>query len=157
MTKTCLNLWERFGREYRIGFDPAYDHRNVPRDKLDPWMMTIPCHKGVIYPFGGDVLAVEVDHHPSAAHKLVAVPGVRIHQDGGSGGEITFTFPADSFDAVAAIVQPKRRRRLSPEQRERLVAVGQAALARHRHGANVERRFDERQAGLPVSSDPEAV
>jgi hypothetical protein len=67
----CVNLRQRFGRQYRVTFDPAYDPRNVPRDHLDPWMMQIPCRGGVaFYPHGSDLLAIEVDHRPKAARRL---------------------------------------------------------------------------------------
>ena len=35
-----------------------------------------------IYPYGRDLLAVEVDHHPGVARKLLGIPGVTFHQDG---------------------------------------------------------------------------
>ena len=33
---TCVNLLERFGEDYQITFDPAYDSRGVPRRCLSP-------------------------------------------------------------------------------------------------------------------------
>ena len=124
-TMKCINLAERFGDVYRIGHDEAAESRN------DPWGMTLPCQRGTIYPFGGDKLAVDVDGRPAAARKLASIPGVRAHQDAGWGGEMTFVFPVDMFDAVAAIVRPKwlpGPRRLSDEQRQANVA----RLARYR-------------------------
>jgi hypothetical protein len=131
-----VNLRQRFGDRYRIGFDPAYDQRNVPRDKLDPWAMTIPCRSGLIYPFGGTALAVEVDGHPGLARRLATLPGVRLHQDGDC--EKTFVFDAADFDAVAAIVRPRVRRRchLSAERRAAFAAAGATALRRHRCQSN---------------------
>ena len=67
LNNVCVNLRERYGKQYRIAFDPAYDPKGVPRDKLNLWMMTVPCRFGVIYPHGGDRLAVEVNYHPQAA------------------------------------------------------------------------------------------
>ena len=49
----CINLNEHFGTRYRITFDAAYDSRTRPPAKLDPWMMQIPCQRGVMYPYGG--------------------------------------------------------------------------------------------------------
>jgi len=129
----CVNLRDRFGKTYRISFDPAYDPKHVPRDKLDPWMMQIPCECGVIFPHGDDVLAVEVTY--AMAKRLDAL-GLRLHQDGDI--ERTYLFPVSRFDEVAAIVKPRRRRKLSPEHREKLVAAGTAALARIRHGTNTQ-------------------
>ena len=132
----CVNLRDRFGDTYRITFDPAYDPRHVPLEKRDACMMQIPCLQGVIFPFGGDVLAVDTVRHHAAARKLAALEGVWTHQDGGWGGEMCFLFHVDLFDAVAAIVKPRKRRRLSPEQNAKLQAAnsgaGAAALARWR-------------------------
>jgi hypothetical protein len=129
---TCVNLLERFGEDYQITFDPAYDSRGVPRRCLGPWMMQLPCRgKGVtIYPHGGSWLAVEVDRRPGLVKKLVAIPGVELRQDGD--GEKTFLFPVGRFSEVAAVVQPHRRRRLSPERR--------AELARRLLAAKTSRR-----------------
>jgi hypothetical protein len=127
------DLRQRCGDRYRVSQDAAAD------SLADPWTLTIPCQRGTIYPFGGALLAVDVDYHPGAARQMAALPGVRVHQDGGWGGEMTFTFPVDLFEAVAAIVRPRRRRRLSREHNAKLQAAG----ACHRYGTkcNLEARF----------------
>jgi hypothetical protein len=122
-----VNLKERFGHQYKIGHDPA---ATTWGEKADPWMMTIPCRLGTIYLHGGDLLAVEIDGHPKAARQVAAIPAVSCWQDGDD--EKTFLFPADRFDEVAAIVQPRRRRQLSAEHQARLVGAGKAALERFR-------------------------
>ena len=116
-TATCVNLLEAFGKDYQVTFDPAYDRRRVPRRCLDPWMMQLPCRgKGVcIYPHGGPHLAVEVDGRPGLVKKLAALRGVRPWQDGD--GEATFLFDVALFEAVAAVVRPRKRRRLPEGQR----------------------------------------
>ena len=116
-TATCVNLLEAFGEDYRVTFDPAYDRRRVPRRCLDPWMMQLVCRgRGVtIYPFGGDRLAVEVDGRPGLVKKLVAIPGVELWQDGTR--EQTILFDLALFEAVAAVVRPRKRRRLPEGQR----------------------------------------
>lgn len=113
---TCIDLRDRFGRDYHIGLDPAADRRG------DPWYFTLPCRKGVIYPFGGDLLAVEIIGHPVIARRVGNIPGVRLHQDGDS--EETYVFHAELFLSVAVLVLPRKRRRLSDEDRERLVQAG---------------------------------
>jgi hypothetical protein len=106
----CVNLKERYGDRYRLGWDPADEsgHR-------DPWMMVLLCQRAVIYPHGGDQLAVEVDGHPVTARRLAEL-GLRCTQDGDH--EKTFVFPLERFEEVAALVLPRRRRQLTPEQRE---------------------------------------
>jgi hypothetical protein len=125
----CVNLRERFGADYRITFDDCYDSFHVPRACLDPWMMQIRCRGGVtIYPHGGDLLAVEVDYHRYLAKRLAAIPGVTLHQDGGN----EKTFPLALFEQVAALVRPRRKRKLSLEQRA--AATARLAQARARLG-----------------------
>ena len=116
----CMNLREMFGDRLRITFDQAYEPRKVPKDKLDPWMMQIPCKFGTIYPYGSDILAIEVDHHFHVAPVLNALKGVTLYQDGD--GEKTFLFPLELFDKVTAIVQPRQRRHGNPENGARLSA-----------------------------------
>jgi len=140
MILTCINLRERFGRRYRTGFDDAAGNRD------DPWMMTIPGRFGTIYPHGRDRLAVEVDGHPRIAKQVAAIPGIVLHQDGDD--EKTFVFPVDLFDQVAAIVEPKRVKRLTDEQRARLVEAGQ--LYRFQAGDELQFRVGHpRMTGQP--------
>jgi len=44
----------------------------------------------------------------ATARKVAALPGVRVHQDGGWRGEMTFVFPLGLFEQVAGIVKAKR-------------------------------------------------
>ena len=113
----CVNLMEEFGERYRVTFDPAYDPKNRPREKLDAWYMQIPCERGTIYPWSEDRLAVEVDHRPITAKKLAALDDVVLVQDGDN--EKTFAFPLSMFDAVAELVLPRRKRRLTDDQKQK--------------------------------------
>lgn len=56
-----MNLLERFGKRYKVMFDPAYDPKGRPHDNLDPWYMQVACQRATIYLFGGTTLAVEVE------------------------------------------------------------------------------------------------
>lgn len=134
MNDTCINLWRQFGK-YRITFDPAYDPRHVPRDKLDPWYMQIPGRRGCIVPWDGTTLAVEVDGRPVTARRLAESGVCNLLRDGDDGQ--TFLFDLADFAVVAAIIRPKRRRRLSQEQRAKLVAAG----ARHRFQSRGTEQF----------------
>src|SRR5260370_15261696 len=145
MIPTCINLRERFGQQYRIGFEEGAENRN------DPWMMTIPGRFGTIYPHGGENLTVEVDGHARIAKKVGAIPGIVLHQDGDD--EKTFVFPVDLFDQVAAIMEPKRIKRLTDEQRARLVEAGQ--LYRFQAGAKVG--FPERQDPPTAKGDQDRL
>ena len=133
----CINLNERFGDRYKIGWDPAYDPRHRPRDKLDPWMMLLLCERAVIYPWGGSLLAVEVVGRRPTAKRLAAL-NLKQVQDGDT--EAAFVFDIMQLEAVAALVKPRRRRRVSEKERTRL-----AELSR-KHG------FGTRQSHRPVRS-----
>jgi hypothetical protein len=121
MSQECINLQERFGDRFRITWDPAYDPKGI--HAKDPWYMQIPgAKRGVtLYPHGGDTLAVEVNYHPGVCRQLDAL-GLKLHQDGGRHGERTYLFNVSRFEEVAAIVQPRKRRRLNPEQRAECTA-----------------------------------
>ena len=137
MNTACIDLVARFGGEYRISRDPAAEGRT------DPWMAQIPCQRGIIYPHGGDMLAVEVDGRPITAGKLAAL-GLTLHQDGDR--EKTFLFPVEGFPEVAAIVLPRKRRRQTPEQRQAAIerlAGFQFRPARQSNGG--ERQGEETQ------------
>jgi hypothetical protein len=130
-TATCVNLLERHGADYRVTFDPAYDSRKVPKRCLDPWLMQLRgAGRGVtIYPHGGTRLAVEVDNRWKVAQQLAGLSGVELWQDGD--GEKIFLFDVALFDRVAAIVKPRKRRRLTDEQKARLAAGGRQFKPRH--------------------------
>lgn len=112
---TCVNLWRMLGDEYKISTDPAYDKAGIRRVNLDPWYFTIPCKYGTIWPYGGDVLAIEIDYHNPTAQKVRAIPGVKVKHDGDK--EKTFLFPLRLFADVARLCHPYRRPRLTPEQK----------------------------------------
>ena len=113
----CINLQKQFGTRYRIAFDPAYDPRNRPKDKLDPWMMQLPCQRGVVYPQGGSLLAVEVAGRAITRKRLRELDCVTVTQNGDD--FLAVTFDVADFDAVAQIVKPRRKRTMSAKNRER--------------------------------------
>jgi hypothetical protein len=129
---TCINLRERFGDRFRIGHDPA---AVTWGEKADPWMMTIPCVNGTIYPHGGSRLAAKC--YGPTAKKLLTVAGVTVHQQGDR--EWTLLFDVSSFNEVAEIMKPRKRRHLSPE-RARAIGSGTAYK-------QLETAPDEVQAG----------
>ena len=114
----CLNLNHRFGKRYKIGWDECHQRR----DK-DPWLMQIPCEHGHIYPHGGEILGFASDKRGGIAKSLASQPYATVAQDGADGMNILFN--VTHFANVVKIVKPKRRRRLSPQARENLIADGE--------------------------------
>jgi hypothetical protein len=118
----CPDLARLFGDKFKLAHDPVARSR---REKADPWLMTMPCRFGTIYPQGRGRLAVEVDDHPGKARQLALIPGVALVQDGDH--EQTFVFPVELFDQVAQVTRPYRRPRVSPVSRANLVPGGLVA------------------------------
>jgi len=115
---TCLDLRERFGRQYRLSWeaDGATRTQWAPEDR--PWLLQLSCRRGVIYPVGGEQLAAYTEQPRIGAQlrKLPCVVSAR------GDVEVTITFHVDQIDAVLEILKPRRRRHVSGEQRERLTA-----------------------------------
>jgi hypothetical protein len=132
---TCINLLDRLGTRYRVSFDPsrAADH---PRT-ADPWEMQIQCERGVIFPFGGDLLAVEVDGRAVTISRLRSLSCCRVHQEGER--DATFLFGIPDFGTVAAVVRPRRRRQVSDAERERLFSIGFKGRAQPDHSQRAPR------------------
>jgi hypothetical protein len=118
-----VNLREHFGDRYQIGYDPAYyaEHGEHPRFD-DPWLQVICCEHGQIYPQGGERLVASTYRRGSVARRLTRLECCAIEQDGDDGVDVSFNV-AD-FDTVAAIIRPKRRRRLSEAQQTALSEAG---------------------------------
>jgi hypothetical protein len=112
----CIDLVGTFGEVYKTGFDPAYDSYHVPRDKWDCWMMTLLCERAIVYPYGQDVLAAEVDGRRSKTWRELDALGLHLHQCGSS--ERTYLFDIHQWPDVAPILRPRKRHRISQERRE---------------------------------------
>lgn len=130
----CINLLAEFGDRFQIVFDEAYEPRHVPRDRLDPWFMQLPCQRGCIVPWGGETLAAEVEARPITARRLAACGVCDLCRDGDN--EQTYLFELADFETVAAILRPRRRRQVSYSQR---AAARERMLAFHRRKVSPER------------------
>jgi hypothetical protein len=112
-----MNLKARYGHTYRIA-------REEGADRNDPANFIIARKRGHIYVHGRKLLGVATNGRGPTVKRLAALPGLTVVQDGSDG--INATFGIELFKAVAAIIRPKRRRRLSPEHRAKLVAAGKS-------------------------------
>jgi hypothetical protein len=116
---TCIDLRQRYGSRYRVTCEPSCErvHHN---DQCDPWYATILCEYGYIYPHGGKQLGASTNRRGPTARRLVALPRVCLVQDGDD--SVNVVFDASDFDRVAAIMKPRRKRVLTPEQKAERVA-----------------------------------
>jgi hypothetical protein len=142
--KTCIDLKALFGSDYRIAYDESYAaERGDDARRHDPWLLTIPCRFGHIYPQGGSLLGASTDRRGPVANRLAALPCVRVIQDGDDG--LNTLFDVTDFDEVAQVMKPRRRRRLTPDQRaERVERLRKYQFGSATHNAGGERRRDAR-------------
>lgn len=112
----CVNLKKEFGKRYRVKYEESYhaEHGENARAE-DPWLMTIPCRNGHIFPWGGGDLAASTNRLGPVANALKTLPFATLAKEGSDG--VTVLFDVQHFDEVARILKPRRRRRLSPEER----------------------------------------
>lgn len=130
------NLRQTFGDRYRVVDDGTDDADRAGRI----WCQQIPGRHGVIYPHADrGTLAVTVlsDRIAKSLRKL----GMKVVQAGEE--ETTFVFDPKLLDQVALLVGSKKRRRLSPEARERatarlkgLVGVRSGPFSSHSEGGS---------------------
>jgi hypothetical protein len=93
------------------------------------WCYRIPCKYGFISVHGPATLAAWTGS-PKMVAKLVALDGVRVHQQGDR--EIRVLFPSERLDAVAELLRARRKRQVSEATRQRLIEVGAAGrFSRH--------------------------
>lgn len=105
----CIDLQDLFGEQYRI-------ESELGKQRItDPWDAILLCKYGHIYPHGGNLLAVATNKRGPLANRLASLRCVTVTQDGDDG--INAVFELEDFDTVAEIIQPRRRRRLTNEQR----------------------------------------
>ena len=106
-----IDLRVCFGDRYRIKLDPAAFCE--PGGRKNPWYFTIPCRNGHIYPHSDKLLALWWE---SSVRLDRQCPALTLYQDGDD--EKTYLFNPEDFEEVAKIAHPKRKRRLTPSQRQ---------------------------------------
>lgn len=123
MTANCINLRERFGDRFKVRYVQDYFAEYGPNAQTeDPVYMEVPCANGFIAPWSGTELVACTARAGAVARKLGALPFTTVVQDGDDGANVAF--PVERFEEVAAVMKPRRRRRLSPTARRRLAEAG---------------------------------
>lgn len=86
-----------------------------------------------IFPYGDDLLAASVDLRGAVANRLKKIPECKVVQDGDDG--LTAVFGKCDLKAVATLIRPRQRRRLSAQHMQKLIAAGTDALRRFNAGS----------------------
>jgi hypothetical protein len=143
VTKTPIDLRAVAGKRYRVEYEESHSGKSD-----NPWLLIIPCQCGHIYPHSDKLLGVATDGRGSLTQKIARLPGVEVVQDGDDG--INAVFPPGLFAKVAAIVKPKRKRQLTPEQR----AINGKRLAKFafKPAAQSARSSQNRPQTVPVDT-----
>jgi hypothetical protein len=152
---TCANLREMFGDRYRMALEPPARTWNAQ------WYHLIVCRYGHIYPHGRNLLGFASNRCGAVANRVAALPYATVTQNGSDGMNITF--PVEHFNEVAAIVHPRRRRRLSDEQRAKSVSNLRRFRKQYVAGApqndleRVQTTLDDQNDQGAIASDCEAT
>jgi hypothetical protein len=128
MSAGCPDLKALAAGKYRVKPEESYGGKRSR--SADPWLLTVPCRYGHVFAFGAGLLGASTDRRARIARRLTALPGCRVHQDGDDG--LTVVFPEAMFEAVALLLQARRRRRWSEAQRARAMADGRLLAAKPR-------------------------
>ena len=134
-----IDLEVEFGRRWRIELDEAAGGR-----RKDPWLFTIPCRNGHLYPAGPDLIGAATSRAGAIVRKLRAIPGVAVEADGDDGANVVFSRAAIRY--VARVMKPRSCRKLS--------AAHAAALARGRLSRKPPSGGEISSAGSPIGGRP---
>ena len=134
-----IDLEVEFGRRWRIELDEAANGR-----RNDPWLLTIPCRNGHLFPAGPDLIGAATNRAGAIVRKLRAIPGVVVEADGTDGANVVFTRAA--LRHVARVMKPRSCRKLS--------AAHAAALARGRLSRKPPSGGAILSAGSPIDGRP---
>jgi len=118
-----IDLKELAGKRYRVALDKSRSDEPSRAERL--WLYQIPCLYGHIGVWGENTLSAWTDRRLMIS-RLIALPGTTVVRRGDS--EVQVTFPPERLHAVAQLLKARVKRQLTPEQREKLVARGKAAL-----------------------------
>lgn len=120
---TCLDLDALYGSRFRLRWEADGVTRYLWHPEERGWLREILCRHGRVYPVGGTRLAA-FSEKPRIVARLADLAGTRTH------GSEEVRFDVADAEAVYAVMQPRRRRRLSAVERARKAEI--LARARRR-------------------------
>lgn len=123
-----LDLRELASEHYvRWSYDPIVDVDGEGR-RSDPYLVQIAGKRGWVYPFDVDtgILQVDLNDETATGHdeqKLARIEGLE------RAGHYSWRFTAQELGAVLKVIKPRKRRRVSESERQRLAEMGRAVLS----------------------------
>ncbi len=136
-----IDLKREYGHRFRISFDASAAMETIPAERV--WLHRIPCRYGFIGVHGPEVLMAHTCSR-RLLPRLLSIPGVVVRQRGDD--EFNLCFPPEQMDAVAAILQARRPRKLNALDRERLIDAGRRSRFAGRTDAAPGAPCDDRPA-----------
>ena len=109
-----MDLRSLCGERYRIMTEEGGEANS-------PESFIVRCKHGHIYQHGAEMLGAATNRAGTIAQRLADLRCVSVWQDGSDGVNVIFD-PAH-FEAVAALMKPRIRRRLSADHRAKLLAA----------------------------------
>ena len=142
----CVDLEATFGnKRYRYSRDPAYEAETpAGRKREAEWLTRLECKYGRIFPWGGRTLAAHSAAGSAKRRELERLGCVEpVHPSGKGCIAVMVLFDVADIDAVAQVLQPRKRPVYSPEEKARR----QARLDAVRPGPKRAKSTD--RSGLP--------
>lgn len=129
-----LQPWAKANR-YRYRLEESYKPENNLHVRGDErWFIEVLCSRGLIYPAGGSDLLAFTQSRNTWRALLELGPDVRPHQVGDK--EKVCRFPFTLLNEVAAIMRPRRRRRLDPDRARSISGL----LKTHAQGGKLDQK-----------------
>lgn len=108
-----IDLKAQYGSTYRITLDPSAEMAGQTKEER-LWLYRIPCRYGHIYVHGKERLGAYTNRRLMIS-RLLALPGMKLHQRGDS--EVAVTFDPGCLEQVTQLLQAYKRWYLAPERR----------------------------------------
>jgi hypothetical protein len=145
-----IDLRAHFGDRYRVCWEANGTTRSAWPEAERSWLLELRCKYGIVYPQGGAILAATITSR-QIGRRVAALSCIRT-----SRGDVerVVTFHLDDAELVLALLKPHRRRQVSPEERERLVALGRLHGAVGLARAHQQRRHGRSDLSKPLENDP---
>jgi hypothetical protein len=110
----CCNLLRSWGDRYRVFHEIEGRHAHT---KDDPWQLIIPGRCGFVGLWGYDGRLAACTRSTATTRRLLEnVPGAEVKQDGSDGQNVIFA--PEHLDVVAEVLKLRRKKHLTPAQRQ---------------------------------------